>query len=82
MVELVTDALLVTTVLIAVEEFTVATKVKVALAPTLKEPMVQVGAFQVPVPGVALLNVRSDGILSVTTTFAAALGPLFVTVMV
>ena len=60
----------------------VATTLIVADAPLAKFPIVQVGADQVPVAGVALTRVYPAGMQSVTLTPVAADGPLFVAVIV
>ena len=62
--------------------FTVATTVRVTLAPLARLPMSHVGAIQVPTDGVTLTSVYPDGILSVTLTPVAMLGPLLVAVIV
>ena len=68
-VVLVTVAVLVRTVPLGTFGFTVATMVSVADAPATSEPMVQVGAVQVPTDGVALTKVRLAGRTSCTVTF-------------
>ena len=45
-------------------------------------PIFQLGFVHVPVDGVALDRVKPTGSASVTTTFVALLGPLFVAVIV
>ena len=60
----------------------VAVTVRVALAPLARVPMAQTPPVYVPELGVAETKVRPLGRASVTETPAAALGPLFLTVMV
>ena len=62
--------------------FTVTTTVMVALAPLARFPTSHVGEIQVPTDGVTLTNEYPDGILSITLTPVAKLGPLFVAVIV
>ena len=62
--------------------FTVTTTVRVALAPLARLPMSHVGVIQVPTDGFTLTTEYPDGILSVTLTPVAALGPLFLAVIV
>ncbi len=62
--------------------FTVATTLKVAVAPLLMVPMLQVGELQVPAEGVALTSVYPAGRDSVRLTPDAPHGPLFPAVMV
>jgi len=57
--------------------FTFAMRTKEALAPLARVPTVQVEPAQVPFVGVALTNVYPFGMLSVTATPVASLGPLF-----
>ena len=64
------------------EAFTVATIVKVALAPLAKFPILQFGALHVPVDGVALTKVYPAGKTSFTVTPVALLGPALLAVMV
>ena len=61
---------------------TVAITVKVAVEPTFNVPIVQFGAVQVPVEGVALTSVYPLGMASVTTTLFPLEGPLLEAVTV
>ena len=61
---------------------TLATTVKVAVAPFARVPIDQVGLFHEPVDGVALIRVYPEGNISVTVTPVPSLIPLLLAVIV